>query len=201
MNDTSLVNSLSALGFAPGAPGARVLDLGCGTGRHAQALARAGYRVVGVDSDVDAVETARAWAREDERAPAEGSPPAFLAARAESLPFSDAAFAAISCLDVLHWVADEDAFRALWSEAWRTLRPGGVLVARGLMREELPEAVPVAGAHAGRFRLAHGAEWFLLSRAVLDDVVARGAGTLVEPPCSVGAGAPGAARFVARKPG
>lgn len=191
MNDTFLVPSLSALGVAPGA---LLLDLGCGTGTPARALARAGFRVVGVDEDVDAAETARAW-RED----ALEARPAFLAARAESLPFPDAVFDAAVCLDVFHWAAHEAAFRAVWRELERTLRSGGVLFARCLMREELPDAVPVPEAGAGRYRLPHGAEWFLPSRALLDDVVARGAGTLVEPPRS--AGTPGAARFAVRKTG
>ncbi|WP_102127111.1 class I SAM-dependent methyltransferase [Deinococcus planocerae] len=42
----------------------RVLDLCCGTGRHAHALARRGYEVLGVDRDPDAVEKARAQAPE-----------------------------------------------------------------------------------------------------------------------------------------
>jgi SAM-dependent methyltransferase len=38
-----------AMQLAGAKPGARVLDLGCGPGRHAIALARAGYHVTGVD--------------------------------------------------------------------------------------------------------------------------------------------------------
>lgn len=37
-----------------------VLDVACGTGRHMRALARAGYRVIGVDSDAGAVAEANA---------------------------------------------------------------------------------------------------------------------------------------------
>ncbi|HEY0637890.1 MAG TPA: methyltransferase domain-containing protein, partial [Pseudonocardiaceae bacterium] len=35
--------------FTGGAPGRRVLDVGCGAGRHAVGLARRGFRLVGVD--------------------------------------------------------------------------------------------------------------------------------------------------------
>lgn len=41
-------------------PGAKVLDLPCGNGRHAVLLARKGYRVTGVDASRDCIEIARA---------------------------------------------------------------------------------------------------------------------------------------------
>lgn len=41
-------------------PGERVLDLGCGTGHHAAALARAGCEVIGVDADAGMLERAAA---------------------------------------------------------------------------------------------------------------------------------------------
>ena len=41
------------------APGARVLDAGCGTGRVAVELARRGYEVVGADNDVSMLQVAR----------------------------------------------------------------------------------------------------------------------------------------------
>jgi cyclopropane fatty-acyl-phospholipid synthase-like methyltransferase len=51
-----------ALGLAPGA---RVLDLGCGHGRHANELARRGYEVLGVDLVLGFLEKARDAARRE----------------------------------------------------------------------------------------------------------------------------------------
>jgi SAM-dependent methyltransferase len=47
---------VDALGLAPGM---RVLDVGCGPGRHALSLARRGYEVVGVDHSAEFVRLAR----------------------------------------------------------------------------------------------------------------------------------------------
>jgi SAM-dependent methyltransferase len=43
---------------------ARILDVGCGPGRHAVGLARRGYRVVGVDTSTEFLDSARASASE-----------------------------------------------------------------------------------------------------------------------------------------
>ena len=47
-------------------PGARILDLGCGPGRHSLELARRGFRVVGADRTSSYLERARAAAREQD---------------------------------------------------------------------------------------------------------------------------------------
>ena len=48
----------------PTEPGNAILDMGCGRGRHAIALARRGYRGTGVDIAPSAIEKATAAARE-----------------------------------------------------------------------------------------------------------------------------------------
>jgi ubiquinone/menaquinone biosynthesis C-methylase UbiE len=157
-------------------PGALVLDIGCGTGRHARELARAGYRVAAADMDFDAVATAR------ELPGSGGSPPGFVAARAESLPFRDGRFDAVVCLDVLHWAADAAAFGAMWDESWRVLGPGGLFLVRTLSRDLSPSALALATSGGGRFRLESGAEWFLAAHADLKAVLSAGGGTWLAPP-------------------
>jgi SAM-dependent methyltransferase len=105
-----------ALG-AVDAPGERrLLDAGCGTGYNLLALARLG-RATGIDLAPEAV----AFCRErGVRA---------LRASLLALPFPDAAFDAVTSLDVIYhvWVTDE---RAAVAEMARVLRPGGVLLVR-----------------------------------------------------------------------
>ncbi|MGV9304982.1 aminotransferase class I/II-fold pyridoxal phosphate-dependent enzyme [Nonomuraea sp. NPDC003727] len=106
--------------LAEHAPGRRVLDLGCGTGRHAVELARHGYEVTGVDVCPWALEQARAAAV---RA---GVPlelvPADLLTRAE-LPVVDAAI----CVQSFGWGRDDEQLAFLRRVRDR-LAPGGVLV-------------------------------------------------------------------------
>ncbi|MHA6343927.1 bifunctional 2-polyprenyl-6-hydroxyphenol methylase/3-demethylubiquinol 3-O-methyltransferase UbiG [Roseivivax sp. CAU 1761] len=97
-------------------PGRRVLDLGCGGGFMAEALAARGARVTGLDPAAKAVAAAARHAAQ------EGLDIAYLAGRGEALPFADAAFDIVVCVDVLEHV--DDPARVL-AEAARVLAPGG----------------------------------------------------------------------------
>lgn len=175
-------------------PRARVLDLGCGTGRHARALAAAGFRVVAADTDFDAVSTARELSGAETGTGPDDSAPRHVLGRAESLPFRDASFDALLCLDVLHWAADTAAFDAMWNEIWRVIRPGGLLCIRCLCLDFSPSAAPLG---SGRFRLASGAEWFLPDAAGLHAGIAHAGGEWVEAPRQDGTGS---FLMMARKP-
>ncbi len=105
--------------------GDRVLDLGCGGGRHAFALARRGATVVALDSDPDELRTVQAM---HTALVAAGEIVARRAAEVQAdavdLPFADASFDHVVAAEVVeHLWADE---RALLELA-RVLRPGGSL--------------------------------------------------------------------------
>src|SRR4051812_31462523 len=72
-------------------PDARILDAGCGNGRHAMALAGAGYRVVGLDSSRVLLGAARRAARDARW-------PRFVRGSYATLPFAPGAFDAVVCL-------------------------------------------------------------------------------------------------------
>jgi ubiquinone/menaquinone biosynthesis C-methylase UbiE len=109
-------------GLLGAAPGRRILDVGCGLGDDATALAglvAPGGAVVGVDGSRAMVEAARG-----RHGRVEGL--SFEVADADALPFDDASFDACRVDRVLQHVADPaPAVR----EMIRVLRPGGVLVA------------------------------------------------------------------------
>jgi ubiquinone/menaquinone biosynthesis C-methylase UbiE len=96
------------------APGRATLDLGCGEGRFARALAAEGHQVTGVDLSPELVELART-------ADANG---AYHVADAEDLPFDDGSFDLLVAFNVLSCVGDLG--RAV-DEAARVLARGGRL--------------------------------------------------------------------------
>jgi SAM-dependent methyltransferase len=98
-----------------GLVGERVLDVGCGTGRFAIALAERGARVWGVDPSEDMLHQARSNA---------AGKATFKQARAEALPFKDGWFERAVLRLVVHLVERPQAFR----ELARVLGPGGRIV-------------------------------------------------------------------------
>jgi SAM-dependent methyltransferase len=108
-------------------PGNRVLDAGCGTGRHVcEAFRTGGVDVVGIDlkwEDLCKAATTLYLMREAEG----GGPGRCLISRADvtTLPFRDEVFDAVICSEVLEHLADN---RAAIGELVRVLKPGGNLV-------------------------------------------------------------------------
>ena len=107
-------------------PGERVLDLGCGFGRHAFGAARLGGAVVALDAAGDEVRSVRATlaamveAGELDRAARAGA----VQGDALALPFADGAFDRVVASEVLEHVPDDTG---AMRELARVLRPGGTM--------------------------------------------------------------------------
>ncbi len=99
--------------------GKDVLDLGCAGGFMAEALAERGAHVTGIDPASDAIDAARDHARAGKLRIA------YDVGVGEALPYDDASFDAVVCVDVLEHVAD---LHRVLSEIARTMRPGGLLL-------------------------------------------------------------------------
>jgi SAM-dependent methyltransferase len=99
--------AIAAIGLPPGA---RVADVGAGTGKLTRALLAAGLEVVAVEP-FEAMRAALPDGIE------------VLAATAEALPLADASVDAVACGDSFHWF---DGAHAV-PELARVIRPGGVL--------------------------------------------------------------------------
>ena len=107
-------------------PGERVLDMGCGAGRHAFEMYRRGADVIAFDQDADELAGVRELfvaMREAGEVP-EGADADVKEGDALSLPFADGEFDRIVAAEVLeHIPADIAAIR----ELVRVLRPGGTI--------------------------------------------------------------------------
>lgn len=104
------------------APGARLLDLGGGTGNYARALREDGFEPLVGDLSQAMLERSRGKGLAAERLDV------------TSLPFADGEWDAVTMISMLHLVPD---WRAALAEATRVLRPGGVLVLQVFLREHL----------------------------------------------------------------
>ena len=107
--------------------GDKVLDLGCGFGRHAFEAARRGADVVALDAGRDEVEGVAATfaAMVDAGELLEGAlHTAAVQGDALHLPFPDATFDRVICSEVLEHIPDDVAAMA---ELARVLRPGGTM--------------------------------------------------------------------------
>ena len=112
--------------------GKRVMDLGCGSGHDALALARQGFTVSGCDISSVAIREARELAEE------RGLSARFIQHDiAQPLPYEDGAFDAVVCNLTLHMFTAATAKRVV-AEVSRCLAPGGLFAFHVNSTDDLP---------------------------------------------------------------
>ena len=114
--------------------GCDVLDLGCAGGFMAEALALRGANVTGIDPAADAIDAARAHAKEG------GLRIGYDVGMGEALPYDDASFDAVVCVDVLEHVSD---LHMVLAQIARTLRPGGLFLFDTINRNPLAQLATI----------------------------------------------------------
>ena len=112
-----------------GAPGARVLDVGCGTGFFMRELESEGFRAVGIDPLVT------------------GAAGGVVRGDGLQLPFRSGSFGGVTMLDVLEHVDDA----ALLREVARVLQPGGVAILTVPASDRLWSSRDAAAGHLRRY--------------------------------------------------
>jgi SAM-dependent methyltransferase len=156
------------------APGMTVLDAGCGYGRNLVHLLREGCQVFALDEDAEGVEHVRKLSDSlGTGLPAEN----FQVGQLDRMPFPDALADVVLCNAVLHFARDEEHFRAILTELWRVVKPGGMLFCR------LGSRIGMDFERVGRniFELGDGSHWFLVDEDMLLDLTEELDAVLVDP--------------------
>jgi SAM-dependent methyltransferase len=149
-------------------PGARVLDLGVGTGRELSALQDAGHAPIGLDFSEKMLALCNRRARPI---------PTVLASFWDPLPFDAASFDAVLALHgTLAHPPDDDALLRIGAEVARVLGPGGVFLAETPARAWLDtlgaDADPERSARrlsASRFVYEDAVSHVSIEAQILDD--------------------------------
>ncbi len=158
------------------APGMRVLDTGCGSGRNLVYLLREGYEVFGVDSDPQAIGGVRRLAA----ALAPALPTSnFRIEAIEEMSFPDAFAGLVLSSAVLHFALSDEHFQAMLRATWRVLKPGGLLFCRlasSIGMERQTEQI-----EGRRFLLPDGSERYLVDEPLLAELTEELGGQLEDP--------------------
>ena len=158
------------------APGMRVLDAGCGSGRNLVYLLRSGYEVFGSDQDPRAIQEVRQLAR----TLAPGLPDTnFRAEPIERSTFDDSFADVVLASAVLHFARDDRQFDAMADGLWRALKPGGLLFCRLASSIGMEDRVRPLGGR--RFLLPDGSERYLVDEPTLLELTRSLGGTLLDP--------------------
>lgn len=122
-----------------GAPGGRLLDVACGTGRHAVAFAELGYEVIGSDVNEELLAVARVAA---------GNRMQFVAGDMRDLHLDGGPFDLVTCLfDSIGYAQDNEGVIAALRSLGRHAAPGRFVVC-----EVLHAAAVLGGSSATRIR-------------------------------------------------
>ncbi len=117
--------------------GVPILDVGCGAGLLAEALAKDGFAVTGLDAGAEVIEAARAHAE------GQGLNLTYRQGTAEALAAEGAKFPVVTALEIIEHVADPAEFLASLKAL---LAPGGLLFLSTLNRTPQSYAVAKIGA-------------------------------------------------------
>ena len=105
-------------------PGGRLLDVGCGTGRHLLELSRHTGALVGLDFAIEDLRAMRYMFAITAKERPVAATVHIVRGGGERLPFPASSFDQVICTETLEHVPDD---RAILCELMRVLRPGGVV--------------------------------------------------------------------------
>jgi len=108
----------------------RVLDLGCGAGRHSIFLAKKSFDTIGIDVSKSALRIARKWVQRERLLNVD-----FVRATMTNIPFRDCCFGAVVSVSVIHHAVVKD-IEATLNEIYRILDRNGCFLANVISVED-----------------------------------------------------------------
>lgn len=110
-------------------PGARLLDLCCGQGRHAVPIAKQGYQVTGLDISEEWLADARQYAKKS------GVPLELLRSDMRVIPFEQAFDAVIIMFTTFGYLESDEEDQKVLDAVQKALKPGGWFIVDLINRE------------------------------------------------------------------
>jgi len=158
------------------APGMRILDAGCGSGRNLVYFLREGYEVYAADADAQTLEGVRALARMLAPALPESN---FRVEAVEHMSFDDACADVVVSNTVLHFARDDAHFESMLLGSWRVLKPGGLFFSR--LGSTIGMESRVQRIQGRRYKSPDGSERYLVDEALLASFTERLGAELADP--------------------
>jgi tellurite methyltransferase len=158
------------------APGMRIFDAGCGSGRNLVYFLREGYEAFGVDSNPHAIQAMRHLAASlSPHLPEDNFRMEGIEATSFPMAFADV----VLCSALLHFARDDHHFLAMLRGAWNALKPSGLFFCRlassiGIERE-------IRQLSGRRFLLPDGSERYLVDEPLLSRFTQELDGELLDP--------------------
>jgi len=153
--------------------GGRLLDAGCGGGRNISwFVTQPGFEIYATDISQPAIDHLSQLYPGIKREHA-------ICAPIQSLPFDNSFFDHVICSAVLHFAGSAQDFLQMFSELCRVLKTGGSLFIR--MASDIGIENNIVDIGDGRFALPDGTDRFLLTRALIEQLLANFPVVLVEP--------------------
>jgi len=158
------------------APGMRILDAGCGSGRNLVYFLRQGYEVYAADQDPRSVESVRTFAA---RVAPSLPPSNFRVESIEHMSFDNATADVVISSAVFHFATGDTQFEAMLQGSWRVLKPGGLFFCR--LASTIGVESQVEHLHGRHYRSPDGADRYLVDAAMLESLTERLGGELADP--------------------
>jgi tellurite methyltransferase len=148
-----------------------VLDAGCGSGRNLHWFLRNEIVIYGIDREAYVIDDLQ------RRYPAVAE--RFCQSGVEKMPFENDRFGHIISSAVLHFARDTAHFRSMTAEMVRVVRPAGSLFIRMASDIGIEDKVRPVG--DGVYEIPDGSTRFLLTRALLEDLMLKNGLYFLEP--------------------